>query len=251
MQKLTIALMALVIVPLSAMAQEEEGEASTSNFITATYYYCDQGEEENADKVVAEKYKPIYDAAVEADIINAWGWMAHRAGGKWRRVHYFSAAGIDAAFSAADHLYSATAEAVGDDSSFLDACPSHVDYIWESENIGGRGEERGGFGMSTYFICDTPREERADEVVQEVFTPVYDGLVEKGSLSSWGWIKHYIGGKYRRALTTTADSHLANLQARDAAIDVVYAEGNEGGAEFGEICSSHSDYLWEIQMETP
>jgi len=34
-------------------------------------------------------------------------------------------------------------------------------------------------------------------------------------------------------------------------VSVIYAEGNEAGAEFGGICPDHTDYLWDIQLETP
>jgi hypothetical protein len=236
---------------MSAVAQEEDGEEATPNYITATYFYCSVAKEEDADKVVKEQMAPIYDAAVEAGIINSWGWMAHRNGGKWRRVLYFSATGTDAALDAAAHLYSATDEASGDDNSFNEACPSHDDYIWEASNVGGAGEGRGEVGFSTYFYCDSNREERADEIIKETFAPVLDSLVENGNLSSWGWISHYVGGKIRRALTMTAPSHKATLQGRDYVVDVVFAEGNEGGAEFGQICANHVDYMWDIEMETP
>ena len=40
-------------------------------------------------------------------------------------------------------------------------------------------------------------------------------------------------------------SHTATLQAREYGVDVFYAEGNEAGAEFNDICRDHSDYMWD------
>jgi len=49
----------------------------------------------------------------------------------------------------------------------------------------------------------------------------------------------------------TAPSHKALLEARDGLIEAMYGDDNATGAEFTEICSSHSDYMWDIQIETP
>ena len=239
----------LFTVPQSVFAQEEEEEA-TPNFIQATYFYCHASKEDQADAVVEEKFKPVYDAAVEDGSINAWGWLAHRVGGKWRRVLYHSATGIDALMDANDKIYAATGEAVGDDTSFGDACPNHDDYIWSSENVGG-GDDRGSAGFSVYFYCDQAKESRADEIVKEHFAPVYDKLVEDGMINSWGWSSHFVGGKVRRLSTMTGADHKAVLKARDAAIEALYADDNEAGAEFGSICTDHVDYMWDIQIENP
>jgi hypothetical protein len=31
----------------------------------------------------------------------------------------------------------------------------------------------------------------------------------------------------------------------------MYAEENKAGLEFNAICGSHSDYMWDIELETP
>ena len=81
-----------------------------------------------------------------------------------------------------------------------------------------------------------------------IITPGGDGLIENGNIASWGWLEHYVGGKIRRLLTMTAASHKATLQARDYSVEVIYADGNEAGAEFGSICSNHVDYMWDNQL---
>jgi hypothetical protein len=241
----------LVLAGLSLCLTAQAQDEAPSNFISAAYYYCSQAKEEAADAEMMNKARPIYDAAVADGTINSWGWLAHRSGGKWRRLLYFSNTGIEAAMAAADKLYPAVTEAMGEDSVFWDACPSHEDYIWQSDNTGGSGTERGAYGLTVYFHCDSSREERADEIVKETLGPIMDNLVKNGNLTTWGWIGHYIGGKYRRALTMTGTSHLGNLKARDYSVDIFYAEGSKAGAEFNAICSDHSDYLWDIQHEKP
>ena len=248
---LVVSLLALAFVPLSAVAQEEGGEEATPVYISGVYYYCSQAKEEDADKVVKEKMAPVYNAAVEAGVINAWGWMAHRNGGKWRRLMFFSANGVEGTLKAAEHIYGKLDETMGDDNTLVEACPSHQDYMWE---IGASSPDvassPGMAAFSTYFFCDSTREERADEIVAENLAPVLNGLVENGNLSGWGWLEHYVGGKHRRLLTMRGASHLATLQARDYAVDVFYAEDNEAGAEFAAICANHEDYMWDYQEMT-
>ena len=243
------AILLLAAAPF-AHAQEEEEEAPPT-FIMATYFYCHVAKEEQADKVVKEKFAPVYDAAVEAGTINAWGWLAHRVGGKWRRVLYHSATGIDALLDAGDQIYAATGEAVGDDTTFGDACSGHDDYIWQSDNVGTGGVERGDAGFSIYYYCDQQKESRADEIVKEHFAPVYDKLVEDGKITSWGWSQHFVGGKIRRLQTMTGADHKAILNARNDAIAAIYDDDNPVGTEFGDICTDHLDYMWDIQIENP
>jgi hypothetical protein len=41
------------------------------------------------------------------------------------------------------------------------------------------------------------------------------------------------------------------LAARAELIEEMYSDENKAGLEFNEICGSHADYMWEIQLETP
>jgi len=248
---LVISLLLLASIPLTVVAQEEEEEEATPNFSRAAYFYCPVSKEAAADEIVKTKFAPIYDAAVEAGTINSWGWLAHRTGGKWRRILYITATGIDALLDAGFALFEARRDAMGDDDTFRESCPSHDDYIWQSDNIGGDGEERGEAGFSVYFFCNEAKENRADEIVRETFAPIYDKLVEEGKIVSWGWLEHFVGGKIRRLLTMTGASHKTNLAARAEAIEAVFGNDNEAGAEFVSICTDHVDYMWDIQIETP
>ena len=132
---------------------------------------------------------------------------------------------------------------------FAEICDAHQDYIWQNL-FGSGGDERGSAGFSVYHTCDVNREGRADEIVENVFGPVYDKLVEDGKLTSWGWSTHVVGGHIRKLQTMTASDHKALLAARAEAIAMTYDEGdNAAGREFSEICGSHEDYMWNILHE--
>jgi hypothetical protein len=75
--------------------------------------------------------------------------------------------------------------------------------------------------------------------------------VKAGKLTSWGWQSHWVGGKYRRLQTMTGSDHKSLLKARGELIEEMYAEDSKAGEEFTDICGSHSDYMWNIQIETP
>ena len=135
-----------------------------------------------------------------------------------------------------------------DGPGFGSVCTRHDDYIWQVEN-GNSSDARGAVGFSVYHLCDSSREERADEIVDAHVAPIMNALVEDGSLASWGWSSHVVGGKYRRLQTMTGSDHKSLLAARGKAIDAIYADDNEMGAELNDICGSHVDYMWNITHE--
>ena len=94
-------------------------------------------------------------------------------------------------------------------------------------------------------------EERADEIVEESLAPIYNEAVKNGSITSWGWLKHYFGGKWRRVATMTATDEKALFAARNAIFEEIDEKAQAAMDEFGEICGSHQDYLWNIAHETP
>jgi hypothetical protein len=235
---------------LACVAQEEDADPTV--FTYATYYYCNTSLESGADEIIAAGADRM-NGFVEDGTISAWGWLAHHTGGQWRRIFYYQAESMDALMDA----YVATqgddeeddADAEDDGPSLAQICPRHDDYIWQAEN-GSQTEERGAAGFSVYMICDSNREERADEIVDEYVAPIMNGLVEEGKLSSWGWSSHSVGGRFRRLHTMTAPDMKTLLKGREDAIAGIYAEGSELGGEFAEICDQHVDYMWNIQHES-
>jgi hypothetical protein len=102
-----------------------------------------------------------------------------------------------------------------------------------------------------YYECDSTREKLADEIVKDVFEPVFNQHVGEGKLDSWGWMQHVVGGKYRRIWTMSAADH-STLLATRAAIFGDLADSNEQAMrEFDDICGSHQDMMWNIVSETP
>jgi hypothetical protein len=246
--KMTIVVLVLAVFASTAWAQEEE---KATTFTYATYFYCDPNGEDRADEIVKTLNAPVYDALVKEGKITGWGWLAHHTGGKWRRIQYYQAPSIagllDAQEEMGKRLDGVDAAA---DKEFSQACNSHDDYIWEVES-GSAGDTRGDAGFSVYYTCDEMKETRADEIWENDFAPILNKYVEAGKLTSWGWQSHWVGGAYRRLQTMTAADHKGLIAARAELIDEMYAEESEAGAEFTTICGSHSDYMWNIQLETP
>lgn len=243
--------LAALLLPAMTVAQEEE--ASTL-FAYGTYFECDAAREWLADAIVEQLYKPIYDEAVSEGTISAWGYLAHHTGGKWRRVLYRVAPTIEAAMASLDAIGEKVREKNAKAAAeFGSICSSHDDYLWQSI-VGSSGtgiaQERGEVGFSTYLICDEANETEADEVVKTVFAPVWDAQVAAGNLVSWGYMQHWVGGKYRRLLTMTATDLSALMTGRDNAVNALL-EKEDAAAGFFDSCSSHSDYIWEIKHETP
>ena len=242
----------LLCLPATAGAQEEEQKS----FVYATYFECDTSKQKIVDEIVKFVWAPAYDAAVEAETISSWGWLAHHTGGKWRRLFYYSAPSLDALIDAPDAISSGIQKSSpGAGQVFGEICNAHEDYIWQV-GTGSRGaglvpQERGKVGSSVYFYCKMSEEERADEIVDEFFAPIYNSHVENGNITSWGWLKHYFGGKWRRVATMTATDTKSLFAARNAIFAEVNEKAEAASNEFGEICGSHQDFLWNIVHETP
>ncbi len=232
----------------AAVAQDDD---EPQMFTYATYFYCNVNDQGKVDEI-ATRDAPIMDDLVDTGVISGWGWLAHHTGGQWRRIRYSTADSLQGLFDAQDKISAAFVEKYGEDDSANDvmgaACPRHDDYVWQIEN-GNVGQDRGKVGFSVYHVCDINREERADEIVAEHIAPILDKFVEEGKLTSWGWLSHVIGGRFRRLQTMTAPDLSALLQARTDAITAIYAEDSEVGEEFSEICGPHVDYIWDIQHQ--
>lgn len=241
--------LAMSMLSMTAFAQDEE----SSRFTYATYFHCNTGSEDAADALM-ERNAPIIDGLVEDGSILAWGWLRHHTGGTWRRIRYHMSDSAEGALAALETITEAVADVHGEDDpaadAFAEACPRHDDYLWQVE-AGTLGQARGSVGFSVYHLCDINREERADEIIGEHIAPILDKMIEDEKLSSWGWSSHVIGGRARRLQTMTAEDIGTLLSARQEAIDTIYAEDSEAGAEFSEICGPHVDYIWDIVHEKP
>jgi len=246
---LGITIFALAIsAPLSLVAEEEK---PADTYIYGTYFYCDTARQEKADELVMANTAPVWDAAVADGTVTGWGWIAHHTGGKWRRIQYHTSNSIAGLLAAQETVGAKVDAAVGDkNDEFSQICNAHDDYIWKQEAGNSTNSTRGAASISTYHICSMSKEERADEIVKKVFAPIYDKAVADGKITSWGWNSHQVGGKYRRLATMSAVDYPSLLKARDEIFAAMYAEGEDTESnEFDTICTSHSDYLWDIQHE--
>ncbi len=242
----------LSALSLASVAQEEE---APERFTYATYYECGGGGPLSIpDETIAGDAERL-NGLVDDGSIAHWGWLGHHTGGNWQRVFYHQADSLEALLDGSDAINDddADADATADDDAddgpvFGEVCNRHEDYIWQVEN-GSGADDRGTAGLSVYLVCDSSREARADEIVDEHVAPIMDGLVEDGSLTSWGWSSHVVGGHFRRLQTMTATDHKAMLAARGKAIAAIYAEDSAMGVELDDICGTHVDYMWDIISE--
>jgi hypothetical protein len=247
---LVISILAMTLSAPMMLAAEEEKAADT--YIYATYFYCKTSLQEKADEIMKAHNAPVWDAAVADGTVSGWGWVAHHTGGKWRRIQYHTSGTITGLLAAQESVGKKIDEAGGDpDNEFGKICGAHDDYIWKQEAGNSTQSTRGTAAISVYHICNMAKEERADEIVKKVFAPIYDKAVADGKITSWGWNSHQIGGEYRRLGTMTAADYPSLLKARDEIFAAMYPEGEENAEanEFDTICTSHSDYLWDIQHE--
>jgi hypothetical protein len=99
--------------------------------------------------------------------------------------------------------------------------------------------------MSTYFEC-TAQEDEGDAIIKTAFAPVLNAAVKDGKLGSWNWLEHVFGGKYRRALVLDGASDKALMKYWAELWPAVNKANPELSRRFGEICNSHTDYLWEM-----
>jgi len=247
---LAVAIAAVALAPQPALAQD------TNPFAFGTYYQCDQNREAFADQIQEFVVGPILDGHVEAGQLLSWGWLAHRIGGDWRRVEYMIAPDRATLLSVRNEIIEALQEPDmrAATTELTDICPDHDDYIWQvtaTSSPDALTETRPAAGISTYYECDIAREQRADELVAEVFAPVLNAHVGAGGLNGWSWLQHDTGGKFRRLLSLDAADGAALYAARDALFPAIQEANPEAGAEFSDICWSHEDYQWDITISRP
>jgi len=248
MNRSRTAILAVCLVGVVASAGAQD---APENFIFGEYYGCDQNRETFADSIVANDFAPIYQKHVEAGHLLGWGYMSHRVGGHWRKALYYAANNLDTLLDTRAQIVGEIT-ATGDASrEFTSICSDHDDLIWSSvagSSMGQQVATRSGAVYSTYYVCDTAKQERADEIVKQLIAPEIEKLVAAGELSSWSWNAHVIGGQFRRLMTHAGKDH-KSLIAVVNKYNQAASEANEALAnEFSQICNSHVDYLWNMEL---
>ena len=241
-----------IALPATTGAQDDAAVA----FAYVTYFECNPATEYRADENIERSFKPHYDAAVEAGTILSWSWLGHFVGAKWRRALVLTAGNMNDLLDAAGALGEAIAESTPESGRvFTEVCPVHEDYIWETvPGVGGTaaGQERGDVGFSVYIECDVNREERVDELMQETLGQIYDQQVADGNLATWTWLRHNVGGDYRRLLSLTGADHKGMMRTRAAILEQIRSGRSERAFnQMNDICPKHTDYMGDIVYETP
>ena len=99
---------------------------------------------------------------------------------------------------------------------------------------------------ATYSYCDFSKQDRYDEIFDQVQKPVLDAAMKDGTINVYSYLGHQTGGQWRRAAVHGAGSVQALLDAQKKMGD--QADANEKnkrlGAEASAICPSHDDYIW-------
>ena len=249
--RLTLAAaLAALLAPLPAIAQEEEPDPA----VFGTYFHCNESREARADTIIAESIGPILDRHMAAGAISAWGWYAHHTGGHWRRLLYMVSADVPSVMLARDALIDDMIAEAGDAATELtEVCPSHDDYVWTVAAGSDPTLEQGrpSVALSTYMVCDFTEEDRASRIVENVFADVYNKHLEEGTITGWSWLEHNIGGQYRRISVIDAPDLSSLLAARGAIFEDLFEENPIALDRFSQICDSHTDYIWEMQITKP
>jgi hypothetical protein len=221
--------------------------------VVGTYYNCTQGKAERADAIYKERVAPIMKAEVAAGHIAGFGWAKHWEGAEWRRLEYMSGTDLDKLVDAREALIKKmeSAEFKKDMEEFDTICPSHDDYIWASvvgsQAAGDVGRVRSPVAMSTYFVCGAADEDEADAIVKAVFAPILNQQVKDKKIASWNWLEHRMGGKYRRLLVFDGADHKSLLKFWGVLSPALDAASPTLSRRFNEICSSHTDYIWDME----
>lgn len=104
------------------------------------------------------------------------------------------------------------------------------------------------YTYATYYHCPGGSLQRADEIMASDNERM-DELVEDGTISAWGWLAHHTGGQWQRVSYHQAGSLDALLDAADAIQDTDDDDA-ETWQEFGQICNTHDDYIWQVEAGT-
>ncbi len=108
----------------------------------------------------------------------------------------------------------------------------------------GQDEPAEVYVYATYHDCDFAKQDRADEIHDQLQKPAADAALKDGTITGYGWLAHQTGGTWRRGHYFTAGSVQALLDAQKK----MNSDGSEKAraldAEFGGICRSHEDYIW-------
>ena len=243
-------------VMLAAVPRQSAAQEAAQSVVYAVYYECDPTRLAAVDSLIRSFWTPLVDSHVTAKHALAWGWIGHHTGGTWSRAFYVVAPDVDNAITVIDAL---GGDARRTNAAAMDAtnaaCPTHEDYIWQratgSQTSPDFAHARPAAGFNIYYECDPAREERADAIVTSTFAPILNQYVASGSLNSWSWLQHIVGGKYRRLLVTDGRDTKTLVGAFGRISAELRTKQAAAFGEFSQICNSHQDMIWNILVAKP
>lgn len=256
-RRILIAFACLVFIPLASPGQTRAQADDAEPIVYGVYLKCDLSQTERINAIIGDTWGSIAAPHVEAGHIGTWGLLEHNTGGEWTHVLYHAGLDRAALLTALDGMVAAFASENTDEfEAFWSACQSHEDYMWMRQMGSMAGADIGtvsrpAAGMSTYWVCEEGRGALIDLLAETVFAPALNAQVEAGTINSWAWWSHFVGGKYRRLLVTDGASAEALLSARDEIIAATSGENAQLAAEFSRVCNGHTDYIWNVIHSGP
>jgi len=85
-----------------------------------------------------------------------------------------------------------------------------------------------------------------DAVVESNEKAVLDRWVEEGALISWGYLSHYMGGRWRRAHYYVSPTMEQALNNQSGLYTEIYGDNAAGLQARSDACEGHDDYIWAL-----
>lgn len=101
-----------------------------------------------------------------------------------------------------------------------------------------------GFSYVTYYVCDVATQDAMDEIVEHYEKPVLDRFVEEGKLIAWGYLSHFTGGRWRKAMYHASPTIEEAVGNQIAIFQEIYQDNPAAGQARAEACAAHDDYIW-------
>lgn len=99
--------------------------------------------------------------------------------------------------------------------------------------------------MATYYRCVQGDAARADTIFSQQVVPFFNAEKSAGRITSFGWLKHWSGGEWRRVFYMSATDPDKLLDSYMGLIKMAQSpEHAKAMDDFDRICGSHDDYTW-------
>lgn len=97
---------------------------------------------------------------------------------------------------------------------------------------------------ATYSVCDLDKQDRADEIFDQLDKPILEAAVADGTITAYGYNAHNTGGRWRRVQHFSAPTVQGLLDAQKKMGEQADAKNAKLESEYAKICNAHDDYIW-------